>query len=266
MSAVPSRRVPHAEEDNDPDTGLERIAYRAEAAPHERFTALAHHLTEEFLCDPYLLMNRHGAPGVDRLSMRSYGQHLAAHVADLVARLKRGAYHAPLVRRTYSPKAGHPAKLRPLGIPTVEDRLLPAAVARVLGAIYEPVFRDSSFGFRPGRSAHDALHRVRRAVLSGRVQYVYEADSRGFFDHLDHAWLLRMLARKIGDPTILRLIRQGGRAGIGDQGPVTHPEEGTPQGGPLSPVRANVSRHYGLDLWFAHAVRPRLKGAAELGR
>ena len=227
---------------------------------------MAHHLTEEFLCDTYEQMNRRGAPGVDRVRMATYGEHLAAHVAALVARLKRGAYRAPLVRRTYIPKPGNPAKLRPLGIPTVEDRLLPAAVARVLGAIYEPVFLDSSFGFRPGRSAHDALQRVRRAVQGGRVQYVYEADIRGFFEHLEDAWLLRMLALKIGDPAILRLIRQWLTAGIWDQGTVTRPEEGTPQGGPLSPRLANVSRHYVLDLWFARVVRPRLTGAAELVR
>ena len=254
------------EEDNDTYTGLERIAHRAQAAPHERFTALAHHLTAEFLRDTYDQMNRRGAPGVDRIRMATYGQHLEDRLADLVARLKRGAYRAPPVRRTYIPKAGNPAKLRPLGIPTVEDRLLQAAVARVLGAIYEPVFRDSSFGFRPGRSAHDALQRVRRVVLSDRVQYVYEADIRGFFDHLDHAWLLRMLALKVGDPKILRLIRQWLTAGIWDQGTVTRPEAGTPQGGPLSPVLANVYLHYGLDLWFAHVVRPRLRGTAELVR
>ncbi len=149
------------------------------------------------------------------------------------------------------PKAGHPVKQRPLGIPTVEDRRRPAAAARVLGATYEPVFRDSSFGCRPGRSAHDALQRVRRAVPSGRVPYVYEADLRGFFEHLDHAWLLRMLGLKIGDPTIRRLIRQWLTAGIGEQGPVTGPEAGTPQGGPLSPRLANVSRHDVLDRWFA---------------
>ena len=254
------------EEEHDTYTGLERIAHRAQAAPQERFTALAHHLTEEFLGDTYGRMNRHGAPGVDRVRMTAYGQDLGAHVADLVARLKRGAYQPPLVRRTYIPKPGNPAKQRPLGIPTVEDRLLQAAVARVLGAIYEPVFLDSSFGFRPGRSAHDALQRVHRVVRNGRGSYVYEADIRGFFDHLDHAWLLRMLGLKIGDPTILRLIRQWLTAGIWDQGTVTRPEAGTPQGGPLSPLLANVYLHYVLDLWFTRVVRPRLTGAAELVR
>ena len=254
------------EEENDTYTGLERIAHRAQGAPQERFTALAHHLTEEFLCGTYAQLNRRGAPGVDRVRMATYGQHPAAHVTDLVARLKRGAYRAPRVRRTYIPKAGNPAKRRPLGIPTVEDRLLQAAVARVPGAIYEPVFQDSSFGFRPGRSAHDALHRVRRAVLSGRVPYAYEADIRSFFDHLDHAWLLRMLALKVGDPPILRLIRHWLTAGIWDQGTVTRPEAGTPQGGPLSPLRANVYLHYVLDLWFVRVVRPRLRGTADLVR
>ena len=148
------------EEEDDTYTGLERIAHRAQAAPHERFTALAHHLTAEFLRDTYDQMNRRGAPGMDRVRMATYGQHLEDRLADLVVRLKRGAYQAPLVRRTYIPKAGNPAKLRPLGIPTVEDRLLPAAVVRMLGAIYEPGFRDSAFGFRPGHSPRGAAART----------------------------------------------------------------------------------------------------------
>ena len=161
--------------------GLERVALRARTEPRERFTSLSHHLTEDFLKETYRQMNRHGAPGVDRVSMAEYGQDLDARVADLVQRMRRRAYDAPDVRRVYIPKAGNAKKLRPLGIPTVEDRLLQAAVTRILGTIYEPIFRSGSFGFRPGRSAHGALQVVREAVLSNEAQFVYEADIRGFF-------------------------------------------------------------------------------------
>ena len=153
--------------------GLERIARKAKANPRERFTALAHHLSEDMLEETFARMNQRGAPGVDRVSMAAYGQNLESNLAKLVDRLKRRAYDAPPVRRVYIPKAGNPQKLRPLGIPVVEDRLLQAAVARLLSAIYEPIFRDSSFGFRPGRSAHDALRRIREGVMGGRVQYVF---------------------------------------------------------------------------------------------
>jgi len=246
--------------------GLERIVEKAKAKPRERFTALAHHLSEDMLKETFARMNQRGAPGVDKVSMAEYGRDLDAHVADLVERMKRHAYDAPGVRRTYIPKAGNPAKLRPLGIPTVEDRLLQAAVSRILGAIYEPVFLGCSFGFRPGRSAHDALREIRTTVWNGRAHYVLEADIRGYFDHIDHDWLLRMLELKIGDPWILRLIRKWLKARILDQGVVTHPEEGTPQGGPLSPLLANVYLHYALDLWFEKVVRPRLRRGAKLVR
>ena len=247
--------------------GLERIVQRAKVALKERFTALTHHLASvEYLTETFHLMNQNGAPGVDRISMAEYGQRLEANVAELAERMKRRNYDAPNVRRVYIPKPGNPQKKRPLGIPAVADRLLQAAVARILSAIYEPLFEDTSFGFRPGRSAHDALRRVRTAVMSGRVHYVYEADIRGFFDNLGHDWLMKMLALKIGDPWILRLVTKWLKAGIYDQGTVTHPEKGTPQGGPLSPVLANVYLHYVLDLWFAKVVKPSLRCEAQLVR
>lgn len=245
---------------------LERIASLATADSELRFTALAHHVTEEFLRDTWQGLNQRGAPGVDGVRMAAYGAQLDENVKDLMTRLKVHSYQAPNIRRTYIPKAGDPTKLRPLGIPTVEDRLLQAAVARLLGAIYEADFLDCSYGFRPGRTAHQALAAVRSAVMTGAAQWVAEADIKGYFNHIQHEWLMRMLKLRVGDPWILRLISKWLKAGILDQGTVTIPEEGTPQGGPLSPLLANIYLHYALDLWFTRVVCPRCQGMATLIR
>lgn len=245
---------------------LERIGRLAQADQKLRFTALAHHLDEGFLHETWQGLNKRGAAGADGVSMSAYAENLDANLKNLVQRLKAHSYRAPNVRRTYIPKAGNPAKLRPLGIPTVEDRLLQAAVSRLLAPIYEADFLDCSYGFRPGRTAHQALAEVRKAVLTGEAQWVAEADIEGFFNHLDHEWLMRMLELRIGDPWILRLIRKWLKAGILDQGTVTTPEEGTPQGGPLSPLLANIYLHYVLDLWFTRVVRPRCRGTAKITR
>ena len=160
---------------------LARITQRAQAEPHRRFTALAHHLSEEFLRDTWQRLNRRGVPGVDGQTVAAYAADLDAHLADLVARNKRRAYQAPPVRRVHIPKPGQPEKTRPLGIPTVEDRLLQAAVARLLSAVYEADFLPVSYGFRPGRHAHDALRALRQTVMTGRAHWVVEADIRGYF-------------------------------------------------------------------------------------
>lgn len=245
---------------------LDRIAERARKEPKARFTALAHHLTEGFLRETWQGLNKRGAPGVDGVSMAAYGAKLEENLGALVPNLQAHRYRAPLVRRVLIPKAGNPAKMRPLGIPTAEDRLLQAAVARLLGPIYEANFLDNSYGYRPGRTAHQALTAIRTTVSQGAAQWVVEADIQGFFNHLDHEWLMRMLELRIGDPWILRLIRKWLKAGILDQGQVSTPEEGTPQGGPLSPLLANVYLHYVLDLWFAHRFRPGCDGEARLVR
>ena len=248
------------------ETESDRISSRAAADPNLVFTALAHHLSERFLLETWQTLNKRGAAGVDGVSMEAYAANLAANVHNLVENLKRHHYRPPEVRRVYIPKAGNPAKLRPLGIPTVEDRLLQAAAARLLGAIYEVDFLGCSYGFRPGRTAHQALRDLRVEVESGRAQWIVEADIRGFFDNIDHDWMMRMLEQRIGDPWILRLIRKWLKAGILDQGQVTEPTKGTPQGGPLSPLLANIYLHYVLDLWFERVVRPRCRGEAKLIR
>lgn len=245
---------------------LDALTLKASADPALRFTALAHHLTSGFLVDTWRQLNRRGAPGIDQQTMEAYDQHLGTHLAALQDRLQRHHYRAPAVRRVYIPKPGQPAKQRPLGIPTVEDRLVQAAVARILNAIYEADFLPVSFGFRPGRKAHDAIQTIRATVMTHPIHWVYEGDIRGFFDHLDHAWLMRMLTLRIADPWILRLVRKWLTAGVVESGIRTVSDFGSPQGGPISPILANVYLHYVLDLWFTKVVQPRCQGEAHLIR
>jgi group II intron reverse transcriptase/maturase len=241
-------------------TKLGRIATKAKAEPKLRFTSLAHVLTPEFLRETWAKMNRRGAAGVDGETIAEFEHDLETRLEELHGRLKAGRYRAPPVRRTEIPKGN--GKTRSLGIPTVEDRLLQAAVARILSAIYEPNFEDCSYGYRLGRNAHDALRQLRSHLIGDRVMHVVEADIRSYFDHVNHQWLRKMLAERIADPVILRLIDKWLRAGVMDHGVVCRTDQGMPQGGPISPILANVYLHYVLDLWFNKRVRPRCRGRA----
>ena len=246
---------------------LDDIAYRAKDQPHARFTALAHHLTAEFLEETWQHLNQHGAPGLSGETMAAYHSVRGPRIQALVDRLKAHTYRVPPIRRVYIPKPGQPLKSRPLGIPEVEDRLLQAAVNRLLQPIYEADFCEESYGFRPRRSPHDALAELSTIMMTRPIQWVFEADIRGFFDHLQHAWLMRMLAERIGDPGVLRLIEKWLHAPIVEpDGRQTRPTEGAPQGGPLSPLLGNVYLHYALDLWFKKAVQPACRGEAQLIR
>jgi group II intron reverse transcriptase/maturase len=245
-------------------TELSRIADKARNEPKLRFTALAHLLTPEFLTETWGLMNRRGASGIDGETTKEFEQDLEERCRDIVARLKANRYQAPPVRRVEIPKGG--GKTRPLGIPTVEDRLVQRAVARILEAIYEADFRECSYGFRPGRSPHQALRDLRRQFIAGKAGYVFETDIRGYFNHINHDWLRKMLAQRVGDPVILHLIGKWLGAGVMSNGVVTRTEEGTPQGGPISPLLANVYLHYVLDLWFERRFRGTCRGEAYLTR
>jgi len=246
-------------------TQLERIAAKARADRKLCFTALAHHLTPEFLRETWRLMNRRGASGIDGETAQEFERDLDRRTEELVARLKAGKYQAPPVRRVEIPKPGTNQR-RPLGVPTAEDRLLQRAVARILEAIYEVDFLDVSFGYRPGRSPHRALRKLREHILMGRVNYVLKADIHGFFDHLHHAWLMKMLQLRINDPVILRLVGKWLRAGAMVNGVVVQTTEGVPQGGPISPVLANIYLHYVLDLWFERVFARQCGGKACLVR
>jgi group II intron reverse transcriptase/maturase len=247
-------------------TQLDRIAAKAKADRKVRFTSLAHLLTPAFLTETWRQMNRRGASGIDGESSQEFERELETRVQDICARLRAGTYRAPPVRRVAIPKGPGKVGTRPLGIPTVEDRLVQRAVARILEAVFEGDFLDCSYGFRPGRSPHHALRALRGIIVTKKVRHLFEADIRGCFDHINHQWLRQMVAHRIADPVILRLIGKWLRAGVMQSGVVTRTEEGTPQGGPLSPVLANVSLHFVLDLWFEKKFRPLCQGEAYLTR
>jgi group II intron reverse transcriptase/maturase len=202
---------------------------------------------------------------VDGVTFQEYEQHLEANLQNLVERLKRKAYRARLVRRKYIPKGN--GKLRPLGIPVLEDKLLQMAVTQILLAIYEVDFLPCSYGYRPGMSAHHAIKDLTEELQFGGHHFVVEADIKGFFDNLQWEWLERMLEQRIGDGALLNLIRKWLRAGILEEdGQVIHPQTGTPQGGVISPVLANIYLHYVLDLWFEQVVRPQQQGRCRMLR
>lgn len=244
---------------------LRGIATQAKRARDYRFGNLYTMLNKEFLLDSWRYLNKRAASGIDRVSARDYGKNLSANVDSLVERLKQNGYHARLVRRHYIPKGS--GKYRPLGIPVIEDKLLQTAVKRILEAIYESDFFDFSYGYRSGKGVKSVLHRLSRELKFGRYGYVVEADIKGFFDHIDHDWLIRMLKERVNDGAFLRLIGKWLKAGILEvDGNVIHPTSGTPQGGSVSPVLANIYLHYVLDLWFEKVVKPRCNGSVYLCR
>jgi RNA-directed DNA polymerase len=247
-------------------TQLDRIAATAKADRKVRFTSLAHLLTPAFLTETWRQMNRRGASGIDGETTQPFERALEARVQDICARLKAGTYRAPPVRRVAIPKGPGTEGTRPLGIPTVEDRLVQRAVARILDAVFEGDFLDCSYGFRPGRSPHQALRALRGIIVTKKVRHLFEADIRGCFDHINHQWLRQMVAHRIAAPVSLRLLGKWLRVGVMQGGVVTRTEEGTPQGGPISPVLANVYLHFVLDLWFEKKFRPLCQGEAYLTR
>lgn len=242
-------------------TQLDQIAGKAKSAPKLRFTSLAHLLTPEFLKETWKQMNRRGASGIDGETTKEFEHDLDTRVQDLCERLKQGAYRAPPVRRVEIPKGPGKVGTRPL-----EDRLLQRAVARILEAVFEADFLECSYGFRPGRSPHDAIRALRGIIVTKKVGHLYEADIRGYFNHIQHEWLQKMVAHRIGDPVILRLIGKWLNAGFMAGGVVTRTEEGSPQGGPISPILANIYLHYVLDLWFEKKATRMCKGEAYLTR
>ena len=258
-------RAGHAGSDQHEPTSLRGIANRAKESKHHRFRNLFQEVNAELLMHCWHGLNKGAASGVDGLTAETYATNLEGNIADLAERVKAGRYRAKLVRRVYIPKEN--GKERPLGIPALEDKLVQLACAKLLGAIYEEDFLDCSHGYRPGRNAKDTVCDLTFELMYGKFGFLVEADIRGFFEHIDHDWLLRMLALRIDDSAFLTLIAKWLKAGILDtDGTVLHPDTGTPQGGIVSPVLANVYLHHVLDLWFERVVKPRCSGEALLCR
>lgn len=246
-------------------TSLRGIANKARADKQHRFRDLYRCLDAHLLRVCWEDLNKAAASGVDHIMAEEYAENLQANLEALAQRLKTKRYRAKLVRRCYIPKAN--GKERPLGIPALEDKLVQLACAKLLTAIYEQDFLDCSYGYRPGRGALDAVRDLTFDLQYGRYGYLVEADIQGFFDHMDHAWLLDMLRVRIDDRAFLKLIRKWLKAGVLEvDGQVIHPETGTPQGGTISPVLANVYLHYALDLWFDKVVKAHCRGEALLCR
>jgi group II intron reverse transcriptase/maturase len=238
-----------------------QIANRAKARKHHRFRDLYRELNADFLKSCWGDLNKKAASGVDGVTAEAYQEHLDANIQNLAERLKTKKYRTKLVRRCYIPKEN--GKERPLGIPALEDKLVQLACAKLLTAIYEEDFVENSYGYRPERSAKTAISELTFNLQFGKFGYIVEADIKGFFDHMDHDWLLKMLSQRIDDRAFLHLIRKWLKAGILDtDGQVIHPDTGTPQGGIVSPILANVTLHYALDLWFERVVKPHCGGHA----
>jgi RNA-directed DNA polymerase len=245
-------------------TKLQRIAELAKEKRDAPLTTLAHHIDIEWLREAHRRTRKDGATGVDRKTAKQYGRRLKSNLESLLERAKSGTYRAPPVRRVHIPKGD--GTFRPLGIPTFEDKVLQRAVAMALEAVYEQEFLDCSYGFRPERGAHLALEELREAMMQMHGGWVVEVDISKFFDTLEHQTLMTILRQRIRDGVLLRLIAKWLHAGVLDGEQLIRPDKGTPQGGVISPLLANIYLHEVLDTWFARDVRPRLRGQAKLVR
>lgn len=246
-------------------TKLKSIADAARKDKGTRFTSLIHHLDDKMLRESFRRLSRKAAPGIDEVTKTQYGEDLDKNLTDLLGRLKQMAYRPQPVLRKYIPKDGSD-KMRPLGIPALEDKLVQTGLTIILEQIYEADFRDFSYGFRPNRGCHDALKELDRIITRGRVSYVVDADIRGFFDHVDHTWMMKFLEHRVADTRMLRYINRFLKAGIMEDGEATTTDEGVPQGGSISPLLANIYLHYALDLWFDCTMREQWRGEAYLIR
>ncbi len=240
-------------------TRLQRVAEIAGKTPKRALTTLAHHIDLDMLREAHRRTRKDGAPGVDGRTAKEYEADLEKNLASLLERLKTGSYRAPPVKRVYIPKADG-QKMRPIGLPTYEDKILQRAVAMVLEAVYEQDFLDCSYGFRPRRSAHQALQALWDGLMDMGGGYVLELDIEKFFDTVDHAQLRGFLDTRVRDGVLRRAVHKWLNAGVMEEGSLSHPEAGTPQGGVISPLLANVYLHEVLDKWFEEQVKPVMNG------
>jgi group II intron reverse transcriptase/maturase len=245
-------------------TGLERIAELVQQTPERKLQTLMHLVNADTLREVHKRQETGKATGVDKVTKSEYEENLEANIASLVARMKTFSYRPQPVRRTYIPKEGG-SKMRPLGIPSYEDKLVQGVIAEILKEIYEPRFCDFSYGYREGRGCHDAIKDLQGKLWS-KTNWVVDADIKGFFDNVDHEWMMKFLEHEIADKNLLRYIRRFMKAGLMEQGKYLETDKGVPQGGLISPVMANVYLHYVVDLWFDKVIRKNCKGYAAMVR
>lgn len=247
-------------------TRQQRIAQLARIHPDVSFTSLAYRIDLTWLYEAYVRTRKDGAPGVDGQTAEEYQQELGANLRLLLERAKSGSYYAPPVKRAHIPKDPSNKETRPIGIPTFEDKVLQRAAHMVLEPLYEQDFLDCSYGFRPGRSAHQALQALWRRLMEVGGGWVIDLDIRKFFDTMSHQHIRQILRKRVSDGVLLRLIGKWLKAGVWENGEVSYPEQGTPQGGVISPLLSNIYLHEVLDTWFEREVRPHLKAKAYLIR
>ena len=245
-------------------TKLESLTLRAREDPKCKFTSLAHLLSEDFLRECFWELKRDKASGIDGVTVQEYEVNLEENLKDVVERLKAKRYRPQPVRRAYIPKPG--GEKRPLGILVVEDKVVQRGLKKILEAIFEVDFMDVSYGFRPNRSCHDALDVLDKAIMTKQVNFIVDMDIEKFFDTIDHGWLMRCLRERVIDTSLLRLIGRFLKAGVMEEGEYIEVDRGTPQGGVISPILANIYLHYILDLWFEKDVKKQLTGYAQLVR
>ena len=251
--------------DESVETKLQRIAEKAGSDPEFKFTSLFHLMNEELLLGCFERLRMKAAPGVDGMTKVQYAEQLPENLRQLVDRLHRMAYIPQPVERVYIPKPGSD-KMRPLGITAFEDKLVQAGLVRILQAIYERDFIEDSYGFRPNMGCHDALRALNQTVENQPIHHIVEADIRGFFDNVDQDQLMKFLEHRIADKRILRYIKRFLKAGIQEDGAFRASEQGTPQGGVISPLLANIYLHYSLDLWFTRRFAKTCTGTARMIR
>jgi len=249
---------------NNISTRLQRVAEESREAPRMVWTTLSHHIDLDLLVEAYRRTRKDGAVGIDGQTAKAYGENLKGNLESLLDRVKSGTYKAPAVKRVYIPKGD--GRRRPIGIPTFEDKVLQRAVVMVLEAVYEQDFLECSYGFRPERSAHQALEEIYHATSKYGGGYVIDLDIKSFFDTLDHGHLRGFLDKRVRDGVIRRLIDKWLKAGVLEEGRYERQKSGTPQGGVISPLLANIFLHEVLDVWFETEVKPRLQGSASLVR
>ncbi len=245
-------------------TKLLRIAGKARKDPKCRFTSLYHLVTKELLRECFISLRKKAATGIDGITKEKYAKDLEENLEKLLEKLHKMSYKPQPVKRVYIPKTG--GKKRPLGLPILEDKLVQSCLVRILECVYEQDFIADSYGFRPNRSCHDALRELNHTIDKKRVSYIVDADIKGFFDAVNHEWVMKFLEHRIGDKRVLRMVKRFLKAGIIEEGKYERKDKGTPQGGVISPLLANIYLHYVLDLWFEKRFKKSCSGYTKIIR